>query len=293
MNKITLQGSFSLEQIQFLEQSIFDVLKSDFNYSLGDTKRKLVVARALGAKNADALRQRLKSNSSLVTYHPSNVYHELERKATDAWIMMNAQKWGDDHNVSKFIDSISHARSGRPFSKFASLVKTVDFLRVTQPDSELKSENWVLLRDIGVDLQGEITEISNSSKKRYEEISKHFLALHAFINRERIIYSAYSKVVTNMEEGDRASMWEGRSLPAMASFRLIHLINGRKGKIGFPNKLDDFIQLACSTDYPKSIMYSLYTLMRSLNLYSTSETPFPNTSSEQYDYIAMQCNKII
>tara|TARA_R110001583_G_scaffold162327_6_gene314506 strand:- start:283 stop:576 length:294 start_codon:yes stop_codon:yes gene_type:complete len=94
MQQINLQGSFSLEQIQFLEQAVFDVLESDFNYSLGKRKRQLIFARALGASNADALRQRLKSASHAADSELLIPNRTIETMAVDAWLLKNADKLG-------------------------------------------------------------------------------------------------------------------------------------------------------------------------------------------------------
>lgn len=63
---MSVEQTFTQEQILFLFNQMFDTLKSDFNYDLGVKKRKALFARVFNARNFDALIQR----SSGIT--PSN-----------------------------------------------------------------------------------------------------------------------------------------------------------------------------------------------------------------------------
>lgn len=55
---MSIQNTFSTQQIQFLADNLFDVLAKDFDYNLKASKRKAALAKALGARNFDALMQR-------------------------------------------------------------------------------------------------------------------------------------------------------------------------------------------------------------------------------------------
>ena len=220
MNKATLQSSFSLEQIQFLEQSIFDVLESDFNYSLGKRKRELVLARALGSCSADALRQRFQSEIAVMESRSVSRTRHLEIMVTDAWMMIHANKFSGSLNIIQFIDSIRHIKEDRAFSTFTSLKGVIGFLKESQSLGSLKGDEWRLLHDIGVDFEKSPTDVSKRSEVLYEPISNFIMALDGFVKRESQINSGYAKTIGLQIAGEgEISMWAGRVLPVIMSVR--------------------------------------------------------------------------
>lgn len=55
---MSVQTTFTQDQIKFLLERLFDVMADDFDYNLKPSKRKAILAKAMGARNYDALLQR-------------------------------------------------------------------------------------------------------------------------------------------------------------------------------------------------------------------------------------------
>lgn len=55
---MSVQNTFTQEQIQYLSERLFDVMAEDFDYNLKPAKRKALLAKVLGARNYDSLLQR-------------------------------------------------------------------------------------------------------------------------------------------------------------------------------------------------------------------------------------------
>jgi hypothetical protein len=58
---MTVQNTFTQDQIKFLSERLFDVMSEDFDYKLKPSKRKALMAKVMGSPNFDALLQRSKT----------------------------------------------------------------------------------------------------------------------------------------------------------------------------------------------------------------------------------------
>lgn len=59
---MTIQNTFTQDQIKFLSERLFDVMAEDFDYSLKPSKRKALLAKVMSSPNYDALLQRSASS---------------------------------------------------------------------------------------------------------------------------------------------------------------------------------------------------------------------------------------
>jgi hypothetical protein len=63
---MSVQTTFTEDQIKFLLERLFDVMAADFDYKLKTSKRKAILAKVMGARNYDALLQRSTAEAGAV-----------------------------------------------------------------------------------------------------------------------------------------------------------------------------------------------------------------------------------